>query len=72
MNSSIIIVLMILELSGIAINAVYTYGKWMALIVDTAILRAIISAAVSFGIFGLKEKLIEPRRWKKKYRSCQT
>lgn len=30
-----------------------------------AIFAAIVSAAVSFGIFGLKEKWIEPGRWKK-------
>jgi hypothetical protein len=35
----------------------------MTLTVDTVTITAIISAAVSFGIFGLKEKWIEPRRW---------
>jgi hypothetical protein len=33
--------------------------------IDTAIITVIISASVAFGIFGLKEKWIEPRRWKK-------
>jgi hypothetical protein len=37
----------------------------MTISVDTAIFAAIVSAAVSFGIFGLKEKWIEPGRWKK-------
>jgi hypothetical protein len=37
----------------------------MTLTVDTAILTVVISAAVSFGIFGLKEKWVEPRRWKR-------
>lgn len=37
----------------------------MAVSVDNAIISVIISAAVSFGIFGLKEKWIEPRRWRR-------
>jgi hypothetical protein len=37
----------------------------MTLTVDIAIYTAIISAVVSFGLFGLKERWIEPRRWKK-------
>ena len=37
----------------------------MAVGVDNAIISVIISAAVSFGIFGLKEKWIEPRRWRR-------
>jgi hypothetical protein len=37
----------------------------MAVAVDNAVISVIISAAVSFGIFGLKEKWIEPRRWRK-------
>jgi len=37
----------------------------MVVTVDSAIITVVISAAVSFGIFGLKEKWIEPRRWQK-------
>ncbi len=37
----------------------------MAYTIDSAIITVIISAATAFGIFGLKERWIEPRRWKK-------
>jgi hypothetical protein len=37
----------------------------MTISVDNAIISVVISAAVSFGIFGLKEKWIEPRRWRR-------
>lgn len=54
-----------LGLFVISINTLSICGRPMTISLDTAIFATIISAAVSFGIFGLKEKWIEPRRWKK-------
>jgi hypothetical protein len=64
-DTSIIFLVVILEILSIFINAGYVFGLGMTVSVDNAIISVIISAAVSFGIFGLKEKWIEPRRWRR-------
>jgi hypothetical protein len=64
-DAVLIFLIVALEILAIVINADYVYGYGMAGGVDNAIISVIISAAVSFGIFGLKEKWIEPRRWRR-------
>lgn len=59
------ILCIVVGLFVISINTLSIRGRPMTISVDTAIFATIISAAVSFGIFGLKEKWIEPGRWKK-------
>jgi hypothetical protein len=39
--------------------------KNMAFTIDSALFTVLISASVALAIFGVKEKLIEPQRWKK-------
>lgn len=56
------ILCIVVGLFVISINTLSIRGRPMTISVDTAIFATIISAAVSFGIFGLKEKWIEPGR----------
>lgn len=64
-DTTIILLILILEVLSIFINAGYVYSLDMTVSIDNAIISVIISAAVAFGIFGLKEKWIEPKRWRR-------
>jgi hypothetical protein len=43
----------------------------MAFTIDSAFLTVIISASVALALFGVKEKWIEPNRWKRNIYTAQ-
>jgi hypothetical protein len=63
-DTTLILLIVILEFIALVINT-GVYGWGMTVAIDNAIISVIVSATVSFGIFGLKEKWIEPRRWRR-------